>query len=62
MLGKVNKMVLKRFKLTRKGKLMRKRAAVNHFNARKTSNEMSHKRKTFNFALVNAKAVKAYLR
>ena len=59
--GKTNKMVSKRFKLTRSGKLMRKRSAVNHFNARKTSNTMRYKKKGFAFNDVNARAVKQYL-
>ena len=60
-MGKTNKMVAKRFKLTKSGKLLRKRGAVNHFNARKTSNTMRFKKKRFAFSQVNAKAVKQYL-
>lgn len=59
--GKTNKSVLKRFTLTRKGKLLRKRAAVNHFNARKTSNTMRFKKKRFTFDSVSDKTLKQFL-
>ncbi|MDP3963833.1 MAG: 50S ribosomal protein L35 [bacterium] len=59
--GKTNKSVSKRFKLTRKGKLMRKHSAVNHFNARRSKKNMRQKRKSFAYATVNDRAVKQYL-
>lgn len=59
--GKTNKSVRKRFKLTSKGKLLRKQGAVNHFNARKGSETMRLKRKRFVSSAVTAHAIKQYL-
>jgi len=59
--GKTNKSVMKRIRLTRNGKMLRKRSAVNHFNARRSKKNMRQKRKPFAFADVNARAVQEYL-
>ena len=54
-------MVLKRIRVTKNGKLMRKRGATNHFNARRSRSNMQRKRHAFALNDVNSRTIVQFL-
>lgn len=55
---KTHKATVKRFKITKTGKLMKRTAGQNHFNARESSNTTMGKRRDTVIADVNVKALR----
>ncbi len=58
---KTNKAVLKRFKITATGKIMRRKAGQDHFNAKESGKKRRMKRKLVQVAPSEAKILKRYL-
>ncbi|MBI2624001.1 50S ribosomal protein L35 [Candidatus Parcubacteria bacterium] len=58
---KTRKSILKRFKITKRGKFVRRPSGQDHFNAKETSPAKSRKRGKFAAAAVDAKAFRQYL-
>ena len=61
MAGKPNKSILKRFKITSRGKFFRRPAGLNHFNARALGGVMRAKRRKQQLSSVDKKLVKQHL-
>ena len=59
---KTHKGALKRFKITKKGKIKQRYAAQDHFNAREKGTKTMKKRKDLIVAKPNLKSVKRALR
>lgn len=60
MSGKSKKFILKRFRETRSGKILRRPSGLDHFNARAASGVMRRKRKEQNVLAVDRKAIRNY--
>lgn len=58
---KTRKALLKRFKITKRGKFIRRASGQNHFNAKESTPTKSRKRGKFAAAAVDAKAFRQYL-
>jgi large subunit ribosomal protein L35 len=58
---KTHKSVVKRFKITKTGKVMKKKAGQGHFNARESGNITRAKRKNTNLDKPFVKTIKALI-
>lgn len=58
---KTRKAVLKRFKITKRGKFIRRPSGQDHFNAKESAPTKSRKGGKFSAAAVDAKAFRQYL-
>jgi len=58
---KTRKSIAKRFKITKSGKIIKKRAGQDHFNARESGNVMRKKRRTTQISKSKNKTIKANL-
>ena len=58
---KTHQSIAKRFKITKKGKIIKKKAGQDHFNARESGNVTRAKRRPTQMSKVNAKNIKIYL-
>lgn len=57
----MNKSVKKRFKVTKNGKIMRRRMAQDHFRAKRTGKQTRNKRKGLALGKADSKVFKRYL-
>lgn len=60
--AKTRKAILKRFKFTKSGKVLRRRAGVNHFLAKKKAKQKRLKRKWVEVKKSEAKIIKKLLK
>lgn len=58
---KTHQSIAKRFKITKSGKILKKLAGQDHFNARETGNVTRNKRRLTNPSASNRKTIKAYM-
>ncbi len=58
---KTNKSVLKRFKISSKGKMQRRRVRMNHFNAKDTGSMRRHKKSQKPLPKANESSIKLQL-
>jgi ribosomal protein L35 len=58
---KTHKSIAKRFKITRTGKVIKKKAGQDHFNARESGNITRAKRKPTKLARPFVKTIKTYI-
>ena len=58
---KTHQSIAKRFKITKKGKVIKKMAGQDHFNARESSNVTRKKRRSTKAAKVNVGNIKTFL-
>lgn len=58
---KTHKSIVKRYKITRTGKVLKKKAGQGHFNARESGNITRMKRKTTNQAKPFVKTIEMYI-
>lgn len=58
---KTRKALLKRFKITKRGKFIRRPSGQDHFNAKESTPTKSRKRGKFTAAAMDAKALRRYL-
>ncbi|MBI3304750.1 50S ribosomal protein L35 [Candidatus Parcubacteria bacterium] len=58
---KSRKSILKRFKITRRGKFIRRPSGQDHFNAKESAPAKSRKRGKFAAAAADAKALRQHL-
>jgi len=58
---KTRKSIAKRIKLTKKGKVLKKRAGQDHFNARESGNITRKKRRITKMSKANIRNIKAQL-
>lgn len=56
-MSKINKSILKRFKITKNGKVLARKIGQNHFNAKQTGKNRRLKRKYQEIHPVNVKAI-----
>lgn len=61
MKAKTRKSILKRFKITKTGKILRRQAGQNHFRAKKPSKLIREKRKWVELSKEEAKIIKRFL-
>jgi len=59
--SKTRKSILKRFKITKNGKVLRKQAGLNHYRRKKTGKEKRKKRKLVEVSPEMAKKIKELL-
>lgn len=59
--GKTKKALLKRIKVTGRGKLMHRRTRQGHFNAKESSTKTLHKRNKYSVSKIDEKAIKSSL-
>ncbi len=55
---KTNKAIAKRFKVTKNGKVLKRREGQDHFNARSTGNQTRRKRRDTKLSSSNRQAIK----
>lgn len=58
---KTHQSIAKRFRITSKGKVMKKKAGQDHFNARESGNITRAKRRTTKMATTNTRTIKTYV-
>lgn len=58
---KTQKAVMKRFRITKSGKIMQKRKGQDHFNAREPSKVTRNKRRLFTLAKTEQRTIKQLL-
>jgi large subunit ribosomal protein L35 len=58
---KTRKSILKRFKITKSGKILRRQTGQNHFRAKKSSKVIRRKRKLVEVSKPEAKIIKKFL-
>ena len=61
-MGKTKKAILKRFKITKTGKVMRRQTGLCHYRAKKSGNWKRKKRKLVELSKPEAKKIKKILR
>ncbi|MCD5396371.1 MAG: 50S ribosomal protein L35 [Candidatus Pacebacteria bacterium] len=61
MKAKTRKSILKRFKITKTGKILRRAVGQNHFRAKKSPNLKRQKRKWVDLSKEEAKIIKRFL-
>lgn len=60
-MAKTRKSILKRFKFTKKGKILRRVCGQNHYRAKKTGKKIRQSRKWVPLSKSEAKIIKKYL-
>ena len=58
---KTRKSIIKRFKITKSGKILRRPMGQNHFRSKKSGNLIRKKRKWLELSKEEAKVIKKYL-
>jgi len=57
----IRKSILKRFKITRTGKILRPVSGINHFQAKKTRRSQTAKKRGVRLSEIDVKTLKSYL-
>jgi large subunit ribosomal protein L35 len=60
--AKSRQSILKRFKITKTGKILRRVAGLDHYRAKKSGKQIRHKRKSVNVSKGEAKQIKRILK
>ncbi len=58
---KTHQSITKRFRITKKGKIIKKKAGQNHFNARESGNVTRAKRRPMKIAKTFTRTIKSYI-
>lgn len=60
-MAKTNKSILKRYRVTKTGKILRPVGGINHFQAKKTRRSQTQKKRGVGLSKIDIKVLKAYL-